>query len=117
AQQAALAAARDLAPDVEKYLRLQDAVLDDADGTALLDDEDAMRIESRRGDVQRVGQARGDPDRGDRGPGDRRHAGADRGRVLELAGCGAAVARAGVAVVALLRALDDAVAAHRGCDG
>src|SRR2546421_590574 len=70
-------------------------------------------------------EARGAGPRLDRGPVDGRDTGADRRGVLQLAGGRAAVAARGVAVIALLGALDDAVAAGRGrragavgrCDG
>src|SRR2546426_176195 len=84
-----------------------------------------VRVGRRRGRVGRVREARGDEHRLDRGPADGRDTGADGRGVLQLAGGRAAVAARGVAVVALLGALDDAVAAGRGrragavgrCDG
>src|SRR5439155_2872689 len=63
------------------------------------------------------GEARGDEHRLERGPADGRDADADGRGVLELTGGRAAVAARRVAVVALLGALDDAVAAGRGVAG
>src|SRR5436309_5703523 len=118
AQQALLAAAAlDLRPDVEERGRLQGAALDQADAPGLLDDEEPVRIERRRGHVGRVREARGDEHRLDRGPAHGRDAGADGRGVLELTGGRAAVAARRVAVVALLGALDDAVAAGQGVGG
>src|SRR5438132_9079347 len=118
AQQALLAAAAlDLRPVVEDRGSMQGAALDQADPPGLLDDEEPVRIEQRRGHVGRVREARGDEHGLDRGPADGRDAGADGRGVLELTGGRAAVAARRVAVVALLGALDHAVAAGRGGAG
>src|SRR5438132_6704255 len=115
AEQALLAAAAlDLRAEVEERGRLEGAVLHQADAPGLLDDEEPVRIERRRGHVGRVRETRGDEHRLDRGPADGRDAGADGRGVLQLAGGRAAVAARRVAVVALLGALDDAVAAGQG---
>ena len=102
AEQSALAAAAHQLVDVEERRLEQHAVLDDADGARLLDDEEAVRIEARRGDVHRQAQAVGDQDGSRRDAGERRDAGARIAARLELAGGVAAVAGVRVAVVALL---------------
>src|SRR5207248_89983 len=96
------AAALDAAGDVEERRRLEDAALHQPDAPGLLDDEEPVRIEARGGHVHRMREPGRDQLGGDRRAADRRDAGADRGRVLQLTGRRAAVTAGGVAVVAFL---------------
>src|SRR5207249_4562685 len=99
AQEAALAAAGDLARNVEEGGGQEHVVLDDADAAGLLDHEHAVRIEPRRRHVGWLLKPRRDAYRADDGTRDRRYARADGGGALELTGGRAAVAARDVAVV------------------
>ena len=114
AQQALLGAQADAAGEVEERGRQEAAVAEDAHGARLLDDEQTVGVEGRRGDLHRLREAGCDADGGEVRGGVRGDAGAQRRRVLELTGVRAAVAAHHVAVVALLGRERGAVAALRG---
>ena len=110
AEKTLLAAARDELRDVEEGIGKQDAVLDHAYATGLLDDEETRRVVRRGGQAHRHRETAHDGHLRERAPRGARDADAR----FEPAGRRAAVAVLEAVVVALLARVEDAVAAADG---